>query len=64
MSNPTRMCGTSNKRFASFKSTVSLAVPMIFVMAFFLGVFAVVFLRVAQSIADGIIGAITRWWAG
>ena len=28
------------------------------------GVFAVVFLRVAQSIAAGIIGTITRWWAG
>ena len=46
------------------KSGLTMAWLPIFVIAYFLGRFAVVSLRVGQSIADGIIGVISRWWAG
>ena len=46
------------------KSGVSTAVPAFFAISFLGGVFAVMFLRVGHFIVDGIMGALSRWWAG
>ena len=46
------------------KSGVSVAVPAFFGISFLGGIFAVMFLRVGQFIVDGIMGALSRWWAG
>ena len=46
------------------KSGVSEIGPTIFVISFLGGVFAVMFLRVGHFIVDGIMEALSRWWAG